>query len=59
MKCQFYEVSVLLPTFLAYVKTQFAGMIKHVRSNKGIEFGLQKFFTKNGIIHQLTCVETP
>ena len=34
-------------------------MIKCIRSDNGVEFSLKEFFNTTGIIHQLTCVETP
>ena len=33
--------------------------IKCIRSDNGTEFCLQNFFKSKGILHQLTCVNTP
>ena len=41
------------------VKTQFNTTIKTIRSDNGTEFYLRDFFHINGILHQLSCVDTP
>ena len=41
------------------VETQFARKVKCIRSDNGTEFFLKDLFTKRGILHQLSCVETP
>jgi hypothetical protein len=41
------------------VQTQFRTKIKCIRSDNGLEFHMKDFFSTQGIIHQLTCVETP
>ena len=41
------------------VETQFRTKIKCLRSDNGTEFFMKDFFKSNGILHQLTCVETP
>lgn len=33
--------------------------MKIIRSDNGLEFNLRDFYTKEGIIHQKTCVEIP
>jgi len=53
------ETRNLLSNFLAYVHTQFNTKIKTLRSDNGQEFNMPTFYQKHGIIHQLTCVETP
>ena len=53
------ETQVLLPQFCAYVETQFNKKIKCIRTDNGTEFLLKEFFKSKGIIHQLSCVETP
>ena len=40
------------------VKTQFNTTIKTIRSDNGTEFYLRDFFHINGILHQLSCVDT-
>lgn len=39
--------------------TQFHSTIKVIRFDNGPEFVLQKFYNSKGIVHQLSCVETP
>jgi transposase InsO family protein len=44
------------------VKTQFGKRIKRIRSDNGKEYvnhNLSNFTSKNGIIHEFTCVDTP
>jgi hypothetical protein len=53
------ETRSLLSNFLAYVHTQFNTKIKTLRSDNGQEFNMPTFYQEHGIIHQLTCVETP
>ena len=53
------KTQVLLPQFYAYVETQFNKKIKCIRTDNGTEFLLKEFFKSKGIIHQLSCVETP
>ena len=53
------ETQVLLPQFYAFVKTQFNKNIKCIRADDGIEFLLRYFFKSNGLMHHLSCVETP
>ncbi|XP_019159908.1 PREDICTED: uncharacterized protein LOC109156510 [Ipomoea nil] len=43
----------------AYVFTQFGILIKTIRSDNGLEFKMNEFFSTNGIIHQQSCVNTP
>ena len=53
------ETQVYLPQFASMVLTQFDCKIKTIRSDNGTEFYLKEFFHSNGILHQLTCVDTP
>ena len=41
------------------VETQFSKKVKTIRSDNGTEFIMSDFFAKRGILHQLSCVETP
>jgi hypothetical protein len=54
-----YEVSMHIQSFHAMVKTQFNANIKCIRSDNGPEFLLKDFYSKNGILHQCSCVATP
>lgn len=49
----------LIQIFFVMVETQFNTKIKCIRSDNGPKLYMKYFFTKNGILHQLTCVETP
>ena len=54
-----YEIQIFLPQFATVVNTQFNSKIKTIRSDNGTEFYLKDFFHSNGILHQLSCVDTP
>ena len=41
------------------VNTQFNCKIKSIRSDNGTKFYLKDLFQSHGILHQLTCVDTP
>jgi hypothetical protein len=49
----------LLISFFNLIETQFQHKIKCLRSDNGIEFQMSDFFHSHGVIHQLSCVETP
>jgi hypothetical protein len=49
----------LLVSFLNLIETQFNTKVKTLRSDNGIEFHMLEFYQSKGIIHQLSCVETP
>ena len=53
------ETSCLIQTFYNMIFTQFKVPIKMLRSDNGPEFALNSFYASKGIIHQLSCVETP
>ena len=46
-------------SFYALVETQFNAKIKVIRFDNGQEFVMTAFFSSKGIIHQLSCVDTP
>jgi hypothetical protein len=48
-----------LTNFLSYVHTHFTTNIQTPRSDNGQEFNMPAFYQEHGIIHQLSCVETP
>ncbi|RDY07811.1 hypothetical protein CR513_08019, partial [Mucuna pruriens] len=57
-----YEVCQIFVDFFRLVKNQFNKSIKRLRSNNGIEFvnlEFSKFLKDNGVVHELTCVNTP
>jgi hypothetical protein len=49
----------LLVSFITQVETQFSTKVKILRSDNGLEFQLPAFYQSKGIIHQLSCDETP
>ena len=53
------ETSCLIQTCYNMIFTQFKVPIKMLRSDNGPEFALNSFYASKGIIHQLSCVETP
>ncbi|CAN1754083.1 Retrovirus-related Pol polyprotein from transposon TNT 1-94 [Linum perenne] len=48
-----------LESFCLMVKNQFGRTVKVIRSDQGKEFLMTKFFSDHGILHQMSCVETP
>lgn len=54
-----YEVKAKLTDFLLMVENQFSARLKIIRSDNGTEFYLEDLCKRKGIIHQLSCVETP
>ena len=53
------EASSLIQSFYNLILTQFKLPIKVIRSDNGPKFALNSFYDFKGIIHQLSCVETP
>ena len=53
------EASSLIQSFYNLILTQFNLPIKVIRSDNGPEFALNSFYASKGIMHQLSCVETP
>ena len=53
------EVVDLIPVFYNMIATQFNIPVKILRSDNGPEFNLFEFYKEKGIIHQLSCVDTP
>ena len=52
-------VKTILPSFVQLIETQFTVKLKKVRSDNGREFFLHDFFSSKGILHEVSCVETP
>ena len=48
-----------IQSFFTMVETQFNTKIKSLRSDNGIEFHMHQFYASKGVVHQLSCVETP
>lgn len=48
-----------LQSFSNLVETHFNAKIKVLRSDNGLEFQMIVFYSKKGIVHQRSCVETP
>ena len=53
------ETSSLIQSFYNLIFTQFKLPIKVIRLDNGLEFASSSFYASKGIIHQLSCVETP
>ena len=53
------ETQALIQQFSIMVETQFDAKIKCLRSDNGTKFIMKDFFKSKGILHQLSCVETP
>lgn len=53
------DVKLLLPSYISLVENQFNTKIKVIRSDNGLECGMKEFFSSKGILHQLSCVDTP
>jgi hypothetical protein len=53
------QTSHIIQSFYSLVLTQFKVKIKTIRSDNGNEFIMHDFFNSHGIVHQLSCVETP
>lgn len=55
------EVARILPSFVNLVKNQFGKDVKLIRSDNSLEFKsrlMLQFYSKNGILHQTSCVDT-
>ncbi|KAK2387257.1 putative mitochondrial protein [Trifolium repens] len=53
------EVSDKLQQFIIMIETQFNTTPKFIRTDNGPEFLIPTFYASKGIIHQMSCVETP
>jgi len=56
------EVCHLFVNFYIMVQTQFESSIKRLCFDNGREYvnqNLSKFLKENGVVHELTCVDTP
>ena len=53
------QTQSVLEQFCNLVETQFAKRVKVVRTDNGTEFIMKDLFAQKGILHQLSCVETP
>jgi len=56
------EASQLVRNFCHMVNTQFDAKVKIIKSDNGREFTsrpMKNFYSEQGIIHQIICVNTP
>ena len=53
------KVVKILESFVVFVQTQFKTTIKIIRSDNETEFFMTNFFVYKGIVHQISCVNTP
>jgi hypothetical protein len=48
----------IVQSFFKMVATQFNCKINSLRSDNGVEFQMDDFFSQEGTLHQLSCVKT-
>jgi hypothetical protein len=53
------QTSSIIKYFFQLVQTQFKIKTKCLRLDNGAEFKMNDYFSGQGTIHQLNCVETP
>jgi len=56
------EVFHLFVNFYRMIQTQFQNPIKRLRYDNGREYvnqNFSKFLQENGVVHELTCLDTP
>ena len=53
------QTQSILEQFCTMVETKFSRKVKVIRIDNGTEFIMSDFFAKKGILHHLSCVETP
>jgi hypothetical protein len=53
------QTRFFIQAFFELIATQFNTQIKCLRSDNGSEFDMTEFFSSKGVIHQLSCVESP
>jgi hypothetical protein len=53
------QTRTYLQSFFNFVATQFNSRIKVLRSDNGSEFNMSEFYSAKGVLHQLSCVESP
>jgi len=59
LMCNKSETRTHLINFVNYAENQFETKIKIIRNDNGHEFKMNDFFNSKGIVHQISCVETP
>jgi hypothetical protein len=53
------KASNLVKCFVAMIPTQYKTTLKCIRSDNGHEFNMRDFLAEEGIINQVSCVESP
>lgn len=53
------DVHAIIPKFCSMIQTQFTKSIKQFRSDNAHELVFKDFFSRQGILHQFSCVESP
>jgi len=53
------QTRTFIQSFFHFVETQFNSRIKVLRSDNGPEFNMSDFYSLKGVLHQLSCVESP
>ena len=53
------DFSVILPSFVKLVRTQYKANIKMIQSDNAQELAFSNLIREHGIVHQFSCVYTP
>ena len=53
------DVSLILPSFVSLVRTQYKANIKMIRSDNAPELAFSNLIREHGILHQFSCAYTP
>jgi hypothetical protein len=48
-----------IQSFFHLIETHFDSKIKVLRLDNGLELNMAKFYYNKGVLHQLSCVESP
>ena len=54
-----FDTSLLVQSFFNMVLNQFKTSIEVLRIDNGPKFAINSFYASKGVVHQLSCVETP
>lgn len=54
-----HETQMHIQNFITMVQNQFGVAVKRIRTDNGLEFKMGTFYASKGILHQISCMETP
>jgi hypothetical protein len=54
-----FQTRTHIQNFFSMITNQVDSKIKCIRSDNGVEFNMTEFYSSQGTLHQLSCVETP